>query len=624
MKEKRIRKVFAIALPVFFLVFSLWGFFATAGAAEGEQAGIVIAQTEQQGGGEKQEGVLTQEGEKAPEAEAESAILQREGVGERAGINLFDGKVRLKACLSLFTMIRAHYISHSNATNSASSRTPVADSPEFHDSHLGVLKPMITVEALIHFLERPSLVVNLQSYFKYYYEAAPDLDHKAGSNIASWMRYTDYQTPRADWDEWINELYFDIYSGPWNIRAGKQVVFWSEVEMVQTVDKINPIDLRYTTPGIEPWDEIKIGLWMIRILYNSNLPGDLIFEHILIPGDIQYTKTPIDGTAMGGLPAPNPALGPGGIRQMMDDWWMGDRPGPNVKWFEYAFRVRGNSTLHLWDYHTFDWTISYFSTFTDSPLCVDDLTAVNQTIGSLAARRGNGKQGSKNRPGSPFYGEAFTAKYDDFRHIPGTQWLPKRFSVVGGSGQFYDPVTGAVFRGEVAYEIGRPYNSASGTATSGKADGYPTLGPVIHRDSFNYGLTIYRPTRWSWLQQQGWGRYRPTGIFELTLGFFQGYLLGGHKEHVWKQWGYNQEHETNFTLLAQTKIQGPFDTFLNLRSQYNTRNWGSVAPAVRFMITGEFSIETGFIWMFAHDPTVATDSTAEDKDFGYVRIKYEF
>ena len=622
MKKKKINKIFT-ALFMFSLFLSLSGLFVTAGAAEGEQAGIVIAQTEQQGGGEKQEGVLTQGGENAPETEAESANLQREGVGERAGINLFDGKVRLKFTLAHFIMVRAQYKSHSNTSvNSASTRGPIVDGPQFHDSHLGVFRPSISVEALIHFLERPNLVANLQSYFKYYYEAAPDMDHKMGSMIAPWMRYNNYQTPRADWDEWINEMYFDVYSGPWNIRAGKQIVFWSEVEMVQTVDKINPIDLRYTTPGIDPWDEIKIGLWMFRLLYNSNLPGELIFEHILIPGDIMYTKTPVDGTAMGGMPAPNPELGPGGIRQMIDDWGMADRPGPGAKWFEYGFRVRGNSTLHLWDYHTFDWTISYFSTFTDSPLCVNDLKKVNDTIGSLAMNRGTGK-GAFSAP-SGISPNSFTASGEGYRHIPGTQWEPRRFSVVGGSGQFYDPVTGAVYRGEVAYEIGRPYNSATGTATSNKAGAYPLLGPITHRDSFNYGLTIYRPSRWSWLQQQALGRYRPTGVFDLTLGFFQGYLLGGDKERVWKQWGYNQEHETNFTFLAQTKLQGPFDTFINLRSQYNTRNWGSIAPAVRFMITGEFSIETGFIWMWAHDPTVDSSATAEDKDFGYVRVKYEF
>ncbi len=91
-----------------------------------------------------------------------------------------------------------------------------------------------------------------------------------------------YQGPYERADDWINEMYADTYSGPWNIRMGKQIVFWSEVEMVRTIDRINPLDLRYTTPGIDPWDEMKLGLWMLRVFYTSDLPGQLVFEGIWI------------------------------------------------------------------------------------------------------------------------------------------------------------------------------------------------------------------------------------------------------------------------------------------------------------------------------------------------------
>ena len=29
---------------------------------------------------------------------------------------------------------------------------------------------------------------------------------------------------------------------------------------------------------IDPWDEMKLGLWMMRGFYNSSLPGQLVFD----------------------------------------------------------------------------------------------------------------------------------------------------------------------------------------------------------------------------------------------------------------------------------------------------------------------------------------------------------
>ena len=71
--------------------------------------------------------------------------------------------------------------------------------------------------------------------------------------------------------------------------------------MVRTIDRINPLDLRYTTPGIDPFDEMKLGLWMVRGFYTSDLPGQLVFEGIWTP-DFQRVRTPLEGTAMGSNP----------------------------------------------------------------------------------------------------------------------------------------------------------------------------------------------------------------------------------------------------------------------------------------------------------------------------------
>jgi hypothetical protein len=636
MKKKRFKKIFVV-LSMFLLFFCLSGLSVTALAAEGEQAGVVIAQAEQPAGGEKQEGAVTQ-GEKEKEAQAESALMQREDVGQKAGINLFNDRVRMQITLMNVTQIRSHYRSHTNKVGWLGEQSAPFDDNRFHDTYLGLFKTSVSTEALIRWFESPNLVVNQECYFKGFYEAAPDIDHKYGSNIPSWDRYKDYQTPRFHWDDWINELYFDMYSGPWNFRLGKQVVFWSETEMVQTVDKINPLDLRYGAMGIEPWDEVKLGLWMFRAFYNSSLPGNLIFEHIFIPGNPQYSRTPVEGTSWGGPALPNPDLGPGGIKGLLDDWWEADKPGFSFKWYQFAFRVRGNSMIKLLGELTHDWTVSIFKGYTHVPCVVRDFERVNETIGSLAVNRSFG-YGATTANLSGFFPDTFGVSAENASHIPGTQWEPKRYITIGASDQTYEPVTGAVYRIELAYEIGHPYNSIPSKKQCAKWFGgspsdYPMasrqqfVGPVIHRDTFNYGLTIIRPVLWPWLQQQRWGPWSSNAVFDLQLGFYQGMILGTQDmvDRIKRNYAQAQKHEANFTFMNQIKLIGPMDIYFIFRALYNTRNWGYVVPAFSCIATTHLSVDFGYSWFYAKNPKADPNGTAfaEDQDFAFIKMKYQF
>ncbi len=58
--------------------------------------------------------------------------------------------------------------------------------------------------------------------------------------------------------------------------------------MQRVADVVNPLDLRLGVPGVDNWEEIKKGLWMIRTTYQSSLPGNLIFENIINPGYYQH------------------------------------------------------------------------------------------------------------------------------------------------------------------------------------------------------------------------------------------------------------------------------------------------------------------------------------------------
>ncbi|MCX5885789.1 MAG: hypothetical protein NT096_07765 [Proteobacteria bacterium] len=627
MKKKRIDTI--VVLIMFSLFLLTGGFFTTVRAEERGQEEMTVAQGEEQG-------AVTQ-AEKAEGSQGESLLMQREDVGEKAGINLFNGKVRLQTTLANVTQIRTHYCSHTNTVGWLGLQSAPYDDNKFHDTKLGLFKTILSMEALVRWWESPNLVVNQEIYFKYFYEAAPDIDHKLGSNIASYDRYTDYQTPRFHWDDMMNELYFDIYSGPCNFRVGKQIVFWSETEMVQTVDKINPLDLRYGAMGIEPWDEVKLGLWMFRGFYNSSLPGNLIFEHIFIPGNPQYSRTPVEGTSWGGPAVPNSDLGPGGMKQFLDDWWEADRPKNfNFSWYQYAFRVRGNSTFNFLGELTHDWTVSLFNGFTHVPVVVRDFKEVNFTLGSLAANRSTGRGAtSENLMG--FFPDSFGVSAEDADEIPGRQWEPRRYITVGASDQTYEPVTGAVYRLELAYEIARPYNSIPGKALCEKwgigsnlsmSDRQMYVGPVIHRDSFNFGLTIIRPVLWPWLQQQRWGPWSSNAVFDMTLGFYRGMIIGTQDmvDRIKHNYAQAQKYENNFTFMNQIKLIGPMDIYFIFRALYNERNWGYVVPAFSCIATTHLSVDIGYSWFYAKNPKADANGTAfaEDQDFAFIKMKYQF
>ncbi|MDX1778696.1 MAG: DUF1302 family protein, partial [Thermodesulfobacteriota bacterium] len=414
-----------------------------------------------------------------------------------------------------------------------------------------------------------------------------------------------------DSDDWINEMYLDIYKGPWNIRLGKQVVAWSEVEMVQTIDKINPIDLRYSTPGIQPFDEIKIGLWMFRGFYNSELPGNLIFESIIIPGDYERTRTPFEGTWSARQPGPPQADGSGISSQPGNGdavYWLFDQAMP--KWhidnFQIAFRVRGNSEFFLFNTpYIVDWTISYWNGIDTGHGVFTETELVNEALTGNALSRVLLGESSDEIP----YGRDVA------------RW--KRYQAVGGSFQSYIPPLGGVLRGELAYEIGRKWNRVDPeTATRG-------IGSVglfepgdIKSDFISYGITLDKPfcVPFYGERMQKWG-VRP--CWDVTLGVFGGYFLGNYKR-IW-QWsqGYGYKSNTFLTMM----IRGGFrhNEFIPvLRAQYNPRNFGYIAPGVTYMPGKHIRIETGFLYFYASDPTKHRQAATEDRDMFYMRFRYEY
>jgi hypothetical protein len=77
-----------------------------------------------------------------------------------------------------------------------------------------------------------------------------------------------------DYDLDIYEAYFNLDEGPFQVRAGKQIVRWGKTDQMSPVDVINPHDMRqFIIPDLE---ERKIPVWMLKTT--------LFFDHMSLQG----------------------------------------------------------------------------------------------------------------------------------------------------------------------------------------------------------------------------------------------------------------------------------------------------------------------------------------------------
>ena len=354
-----------------------------------------------------------------------------------------------------------------------------------------------------------------------------------------------------------------ILQGPWNIRVGKQIVFWSEVEMVRTIDRINPLDLRYTTPGIDPFDEMKLGLWMVRGFYTSDLPGQLVFEGIWTP-DFQRVRTPLEGTAIGSNPGPQ---GPEKLRPRaygqnaaIDTMFRHDMPGISLKNTTFAFRVKGTSELPY--NYLLDWSLSWYHGMNTTPVAEGDTLGYPNSL-NLNTNTLNG-----------YLNNLAVSRVFGAKHLPGLNnkdfWDYKYFDALGASGQTFIPWLKGVLRGEVSYEIGLPENKAF----IKEIDDSPSYSKVItgttERDQVNVGITFDRPIRWEWLQNQTW--LASSGIIDTTIGWFAQRRLGD-VTRIRRTFGYYDRYQSNWTLTMRGNLWHN-ELYPTVRFLYNAKKLG--------------------------------------------------
>lgn len=117
----------------------------------------------------------------------------------------------------------------------------------------------------------------------------------------------------------LREAFVDLVLPPFTLRLGRQQVVWGETDNFRALDVINPLDLRWHA-NWEPWEDIRIPLWMARGIYDIGKFGPLeesFVEAVWIPWDFQPNKFGADPRR------PWPFIGDGRFA-VADSAWVGD------------------------------------------------------------------------------------------------------------------------------------------------------------------------------------------------------------------------------------------------------------------------------------------------------------
>ena len=308
-----------------------------------------------------------------------------------------------------------------------------------HKSHWDFSNFSAYIEGLYTIKDDQESTIRIFGGFKAWYMATPDYDSEVGDSMYSKDR-RGYRAP-DEFDDLVSELYLDYINGPWQVRTGKQIVIWGQLDMSRVADVVNPLDLRWGVPGIDTWEEVKQGLWMIRTFYQSQLPGNLLFEFILNPGYFASFKLPYEGTHWGSesFKYKNIANRENGFFSWMQNKWFKDEPQTwDLDNYEIGGRVQG----YTWN---IDWTFLIWNALQDAPGNVNVTEAV------------------------AFNGDYFMGpqpKYSDYD----TVYRYKRYTTIGGTAQTFTNFLNTVWRLEWFYENDSPVCLGLGGNTSNLYD----------------------------------------------------------------------------------------------------------------------------------------------------------
>ena len=382
-----------------------------------------------------------------------------------AEIPLWDGKLLING----FVKEVAYY------------RTGMTDrDKEYYSNDLAYLQTSGLLEALYTVKDDEDMTIRLFAGVKYWWQKARYFDNEMDKTLDSHDR-TQWELPR-DWDEDIlTEAYATVEKGPFEVRVGKQIVVWGSLDLAQVTDVVNAPDFRRGYPGINTWEEIKQGAWMIRAFYQSELPGDLLFEGIFNPGDYHQIRLQQEATWPGTSPygvrragaiwAIDPTY-PGaarGIYSWLNQKWTRDEPGFNTSNWEAGFRIRGFT-------YGVDWTFIYWNALQDDFV----QTTFGQDFSDFYFGWYDASVSGANYPSQSIYPRIFDSK---------------RYEMIGGTFERYCPeIWDTVWIMEWALDFGHPINKG----TDGNGD---AAYAVTERNILDIGLKVQKALNIPWFTQ---------------------------------------------------------------------------------------------------------------------------
>jgi len=498
----------------------------------------------------------------------------------QAVITLLDGDLRLDGFVKEYIYVRTAI---------------PAKEQRFHDTNADEMLTSALINVLYKVKEDQCQTLNLFAGFKYYYDLAPATDHAQRSAIPG-SQLSWYQKPKDE--DIISEAYLEYIRGPFNIKIGKQIVIWGETDIKRTVDVVNPVDLRYGTPGVISWSEMKLGLWMIRGFYQSQLPGNLLFELIYNPGYFQGIRLPVEGTQWGPWPDTtsfNPGRGPGIYNYSVTEAWQKYQP---KKWqmnnWQLGFRLRGFS-------YNIDWTLLYLNQLYPAPVAVPGAIYDYSLKYVIAGIRSVSDTNEFIRP-DPYYGPR---PYD---------W--KRYQLFGGTMQTtIEPLHGSVWRLEYFYEYQAPYFKSTTGTTKG------TIYDQVKRDTFGFGLNYSDKFLLPYI-----GRYwfnnqflqvSLTAFYEKIFNYSRDMYIDPSRDHT-------------YSCSSSKSISW------NIMQQWDNAIWtfifmGSYAPIGKWWMSPMIGYGPGNHWRIEGGPVIYHSNNRfnhgsgfYDKDSVLIRIRYEF
>ena len=437
---------------------------------------------------------------------------------------------------------------------------------------------------------------------RYWVEKAPLFDSRIHDSIAPWHRKR-YIQPRDFELDMLTECYIDIQKGPWQVKVGKQIVIWGQNDIGRVADVVNPLKLTHGVPGVDTWEEVKQGIWMIRAFYQSDLPGDLLFEVIFNPGDYKkgdyfgYT-----GTHWGDPYALDAAFVPGKERGFGNYMLEGARRAEPSWDFDktYAFggRIMGQTG-------NFNWTLLAWNRLQDVPL------ANPYTIGEYALRYiGAGILGS------------ITGNYKDPSFDNADKFFrAKRFTTIGGTVMTeWAWLHYTTWDLEWFYEIGSPINqSPSGGTTD--IDGW------TRKDIFGFSIKVGDRFR---MPETIGNLLGTTKKVDWTLTYFYEKVFS-HEHSLVLGDRYHKQGDSvsdGFSFWFKVELFNSSFAFVNISSYYLKSGGQMHVPTLVYyfpysVLNGGLRATVG-IKLYARQEHDAIYTNYDKKDAVILRLSYEF